>query len=192
MRSVSVGIYVFDQVEVLDFAGPFEIFSLAGELMATGGTAPFRVFTLSENVGMVTARNGLRIISDFGLDSAFEPDILIIPGGPGIQQQYENNAVVEWIGQRAGKAEVTASVCNGAFMLAKAGLLSGKQATTHWEAIDVLKRMYPDIVVRGDRRFVDQVDIVTAAGVSSGIDLSLHLVWSRSACTSEANGSNGC
>ncbi|MGE5397767.1 MAG: DJ-1/PfpI family protein [Chitinophagales bacterium] len=175
MESRMVGIMLYNDVEVLDFAGPFEVFSIAEP---QGGEAPpFKVVTISETGSLVSARNGLKIQPDYGIADAPGLDILIIPGGPGFYEiETRNQRVIDWIADQAGKLDMVASVCTGAFLLAKAGLLKGRKATTHWAHLERLASQYPDITVLRDIKFVDEGSIITSAGVSAGIDMSLYLV----------------
>ena len=174
----NIGIFLFDEVEVLDFAGPFEVFSTASRVALRrdpASNAPFRVFTIAEQAAIVKARGGLRVApsSDFNTHPAL--DLLIVPGGV-VTAELEKPNVIAWIARCAAQAEITASVCTGAFLLAKAGLLAGKQATTHWEDIADLRQMFPHVIVREQTRWVDEGAVVTSGGISAGIDMSLHLV----------------
>jgi transcriptional regulator GlxA family with amidase domain len=168
-----VAILVFEDVEILDFAGPFEVFAATNEL---NGAGIFRTFTVAESPGSIRARNGLKVVPDFTLDSAPPPHILVIPGGAGTRPLLRKAAVLEWIRQRARKAEVVASVCTGALVLAQAGLLHNLRATTHRENFAELAALAPNTDVVEDVRFTDNGQVLTAAGISAGIDLSLHLV----------------
>lgn len=169
------GILLFDEVEVLDFAGPFEVFSLT-EFPGTREKA-FSVETVSRHGELIKARNGLQVKPDYSFETAPSFDLLIVPGGYGAEEiEIHNAEVLKWIGEQAAKVEVLASVCTGAFLLAKAGLLEGKSATTHWMDLDRLAAEFPDVnVVRG-RKYVDEGRILTSGGISSGIGMSLHLV----------------
>jgi transcriptional regulator GlxA family with amidase domain len=167
-----VGILLFNQVEVLDFAGPFEVFSVTTGKQLTD--KPFFVYTVAQTKNPIQARNGLTVVPDYDFKSAPDFDILIIPGGYGAEEVEINNpTVLEWISRSAKKASITASVCTGAFLLAKAGLLNGKSATTHWMDIDRLKKEFPEIRVLEDKKFVDEESIMTSGGISAGIDMSL-------------------
>lgn len=168
-----VAILVFEEVEVLDFAGPFEVFAVANELH---GSDLFHTFTVAENPGSIRAHNGLKVVPDFTLESAPAPHLLVVPGGVGTRSLLRKPSVLEWIRQRARKAEIVASVCTGALVLARAGLLDGLDVTTHWENLDELRALAPLARVHGDRRFHDQGRILTAAGISAGLDMALHLV----------------
>jgi transcriptional regulator GlxA family with amidase domain len=165
-------------MEVLDFAGPFEVFATAARLRARqqpDAPALFEVVTVAEHMRTVRARGGLMVAPHFTIDSHPQTDILIIPGG-NIATELAKGAVIAWIADAAKSARITASVCSGAFFLAKAGLLDGREATTHWEDLEDLQSQNPQVLVRKDRRWIDTGSIVTSAGISSGIDMSLHLV----------------
>ncbi|SFU58596.1 DJ-1/PfpI family protein [Alicyclobacillus macrosporangiidus] len=174
-RSVTVGILLFDEVEVLDFAGPFEVFSVSQ--LPNGSVRPFLVSTVSENGQLIHARNGLKVQTDYGFGNAPEFDVLVIPGGPGARErEVHNPSVIEWIKGREARVSILASVCTGAFLLAKAGLLNGKKATTHWASLDRFAREFPGVTVRRDVRYVDEGRIITSGGISAGIDMALHIV----------------
>ena len=173
-----MGIYLFDEVEVLDFAGPFEVFSTASRVHARfqpDAMQPFEVFTLADTRRTIKARGGLLVEPHFEITKHPRLDILIIPGGV-VTAELEREEVINWIARTAQPSTVTASVCTGAFLLAKAGLLQNKEATTHWEDIEDLKRMFPDVIVEAGVRWVERGKVVTSAGISAGIDMSLHLV----------------
>ncbi|MEW5881380.1 MAG: DJ-1/PfpI family protein [Pseudomonadota bacterium] len=173
-----IGIFVFDRVEVLDFAGPYEVFTTATRVNGrlTGAGEPlFDVVTIAASTNPVTARAGLRVLPDFSVERHPRLDCLVVPGGV-VTDELEKSDVIEWIAAQATQAGLVASVCTGAFLLAKAGVLAGKSATTHWEDIDDLRSMFPALPVRTGVRWVDQGNVVTSAGISAGIDMSLHLV----------------
>lgn len=174
----TVGILLFNEVEVLDFAGPFEVFSLAEA--ANTSDKYFKVIIIAEHQALISARNGLKVIPDYSFDNHPAIDILVIPGGYGAEKVEINNPVViDWIISQAKLTKLTLSVCTGALLLAKAGLLAGKSATTHWMDLDDLES-YPNIEVIANTRFVDASDkmtnIVTSAGISAGIHASLYCV----------------
>ncbi len=169
----TVGIFIFNEVEVLDFAGPFEVFSKA----ENDGEKLFDVVTIGEDTALKTARNGLLVKPGHDFKDAPECDILIIPGGYGAEQiEIHNHRVISWINSQAEKVEILASVCTGALLLAKAGLLKGKKATTHWMDLSRLRDEFEDIEVIEGVKFVDQGNILTAGGISAGINLSFHIV----------------
>lgn len=174
----NVGIFLFDDVEVLDFTGPFEVFSTAARVAARGQpdvAPPFRVFTVAATRATIRARGGLRVEPDFAVGEHPPIDVLIVPGGV-VTAELTKREVIAWVASSAARAQLTASVCTGAFLLGKAGLLRGRCATTHWEDLDDLRRLAPDTVVVDAPRWVDAGDIVTSAGISAGIDMSLHVV----------------
>ena len=173
MKPRNVAILLFDDVEVLDFAGPFEVFAVASELH---DYALFRVFTVAASAGPIRARNGLSVLPDYPLESAPRPDVLIIPGGIGTRALMHNTAICGWIAATAGQAELTLSVCSGALLLAKAGLLAGLRATTHHQVLELLREVAPDTEVIAGERYVDNGQIITAAGISTAIDASLYVV----------------
>ncbi|KAA0560435.1 DJ-1/PfpI family protein [Bacillus sp. CH30_1T] len=175
MQQRTVGILLFNDVEVLDFAGPFEVFSVA--TLPNSNEKPFIVKTLSENGDLVTARNGLKVFPDFSFANHPSLDIVIIPGGYGAEQiEINNPSIIEWIKSQQSKTEFLTSVCTGALLLAKAGILDGRKATTHWMDIDRLKHEFPKVSVQRDVKFVDEGSIITSGGISAGINMSFHLI----------------
>jgi transcriptional regulator GlxA family with amidase domain len=169
----TVAILIFDDVEVLDFAGPFEVFSVTREL---AGNQLFNVHTVGLNPGTVRARNGLKVVPEHTLESVPQPHVLIIPGGQGTRALLHQSSVIDWIRRKTPKTELVASVCTGSLLLAKAGLLAGQPATTHYKCFDLLRELEPTALVREDLRFTDTERVLTGAGISAGIDLSLHIV----------------
>ena len=169
----SVGIFVFSQVEVMDFAGPYEVFSLADH---TTDRNTFKVFLVAQSAEQIEGRNGFTVVPQYTFDTCPELDILIIPGGPGTCVEEKVSKVLDWVRTKAESAELVLSVCTGARILAHSGLLDGLGATTHWNSLNELREMAPTTIVYDDRRFVDNGKIVTSAGVSAGIDMSLHIV----------------
>jgi len=175
----TIGIYLYDDVEVLDFAGPFEVFNTATRMHLRLNPYErgdrFKVLTISQMPGMITARAGLRVMPDSTLADHPPLDVLIIPGGIHMAEM-QKPAVLEWIQRVSEQTEITASVCTGAFLLGKARLLHGLIVTTHWEDIADLRALLPGSTVMDDVRWVDEGRIVTSAGISAGIDMALHLV----------------
>ena len=173
----SIGIYVFDEVEVLDFAGPFEVFSTATRVASRVSNAPppFSVTLVADRVREVRARGGLRVVPSAGFSDHPAFDVLLVPGGD-VSAELERTHVIAWIAELARRASLTASVCTGAFLLAKAGLLAGRRVTTHWEDAADLQRSFPELTVEKDVPWVDAGAVVTSAGISAGLDMSLHLV----------------
>ena len=175
---MNVGIFIFDDIEVLDLGGPFEVFSVATRVKARlehGSPPPFNVFTVSETTAPIHARGGLIITPTFSFTDHPPIDLLLIPGGI-VSAELKKENVIHWIATTAAKARITASVCTGSFLLAQAGLLDNKRATTHWADIDEMKSMFPNVTVEKDVRWIDQDTLITSAGISAGIDMSLHLV----------------
>lgn len=174
----TIGIFIFDNVEVLDFAGPYEVFTCAARVHAglTPGAVPlFKVLTIAQRELQLRARAGLVVCPDTAFRGAPAIDVLIVPGGV-VSAELENPEVIAWIGSMAERCELLASVCTGALLLAKAGLLDGKQATTHWEDVELFRELFPRVQVCPERRWIDHGNIVSSAGISAGIDMALHLV----------------
>ncbi len=172
-----VEILLFDDVEVLDFAGPLEVLSVAGR---RSGLEPFSVHTVSEDGAPIRCRNDLVVHPTHGFASApAMVDYLVVPGGFGTRGLMASDAHLDWVRKRAATAERTLSVCTGALVLGAAGLLDGIEATTHFQAMDELRRAAPGARVVEGCRWVDAGPIVTAAGVAAGIDASLHLIASE-------------
>jgi len=170
---VNIGIYLYDQAEILDFAGPFEVFATATRICED--RAPFNPFLIGATRDAVTARAGFRVVPAFGFDNHPAIDVLIVPGGVHIAEMGKPH-VIDWIRKQAQKASLVASVCTGAFLLAQAKVLEKHKATTHWEDIADLRRMFPHLDVVADVRWVDEGRVVTSGGISAGIDMSLYLV----------------
>jgi transcriptional regulator GlxA family with amidase domain len=176
----TVGILIFDDVEVLDFAGPFEVFSrtrtVAGaESRRSDDSAPFETFTVARTRDVVTAIGGLQVLPHRGWSDAPPIDILVVPGGFGTRALLHDEPTLTWIRDAAARARQVTSVCTGALLLAKIGLLRGKRATTHWAGLDLLATIDPTIHVQRERRVVHD-DVFTSAGVSAGIDMSFAVV----------------
>ena len=175
IQQKAIGILIFNEVEVLDFAGPFEVFSIA--MAEDKQSKLFCVKTIAETKKTISARNGLKVTPDYDFIDCPSLDILIIPGGYGAEEiEIHNHRLLSWIQQRAAYTPIVASVCTGAFLLAEAGLLNGKRATTHWMDIDRLEREYPKLSVQRNVKFVDEGSILTAGGISAGINLSFYLL----------------
>jgi transcriptional regulator GlxA family with amidase domain len=169
--SRDVAILIFEDVEVLDFCGPFEVFSVTGRAPEEN---PFNVYTVAEKSPILT-RGKLSVNPSYTLGQCPQPDILIVPGGSGTRQEMHNQSLIKWIRTCSEQAELVLSVCTGALLLAKAGLLEGLTATTHHGALDLLKVIAPNTTVQ-HKRFVDNGRIILAAGISAGIDMSLYVV----------------
>ncbi|HEX9320434.1 MAG TPA: DJ-1/PfpI family protein [Nitrososphaeraceae archaeon] len=175
---LTVGILIFHDVEVLDVAGPFEVFSVARlhEERRREESSPFRVLLVSESEGQVTGVGGLQFTPDVTILDCPDLDILIVPGGWGTLNEVKNETVLEWIADRSKNSKLTASVFTGSSLLGKAGLLDGREATTHWRAFDFLRQSAPLATVREDVLFTLKEPIFTSSGISLGIDLALRIV----------------
>jgi transcriptional regulator GlxA family with amidase domain len=176
----NVGILIFDGVEVLDFAGPFEVFSRTRlapglESRRSEETAPFNVFTVARSHTPVTATGDLVITPRHAFDDAPSIDLLVVPGGYGTRALLEDSRTLDWIRRAAASARKVTSVCTGSLLLARAGLLTGRTATTHWGALDLLASLDGGVTVDRDRRVVDD-GIISSAGVASGIDMAFYVV----------------
>ena len=178
MSRIKVAIFIFPGVEVLDFAGPYEVFTTASRVharMHPAAPQTFEVFTIAQDAQPIKAQAGLAVLADY--TSATHPpiDLLIVAGGV-VTEELNKPAIITWLAATAAQTQITASVCTGAFLLAKAGLLNRKRVTTHWEDIADLRHDFPALQVIDSARWVDAGEIVTSGGISAGIDMSLHLV----------------
>lgn len=175
--TTTVGILIFNQVEVLDFCGPFEVFSVAERPGEEGGEPRlFQALTIAENPGIVRTTGSLLVQPHHTLDNHPPLDLVVIPGGYGTRREQDNQVLRDWIGRQQAADVLLTSVCTGAFLLAGAGLLDNKRATTHWAAIEELRQLRPAVQVLEDARVVNEGRIVTSAGISAGIDMALHVV----------------
>ena len=169
----TLAILIFDDVEVLDFCGPFEVFSVANYF---DSTPAFRVLTVAEKPGPVAARNGLSVNPHVDLARCPSPDILLVPGGQGTRREIDNASLIKWIRDSAIRAELVLSVCTGALMLGRAGILDGLAATTHHKAFELLRQCAPKTEIRTNQRVVDNGRVICSAGIAAGIDISLLVV----------------
>ena len=175
----TVGILIFDDVEVLDFCGPFEVFSVARTAPVPPderGHPLFTALTIAERADPVRCVGGLVVVPAHTIDDHPPLDVLVVPGGQGTRREQTNRRVLDWVAAQAARTPLTTSVCTGAFLLAADGLLDGRRATTHWASLDWLREHHPAVDVRGDLRVVDEGSVITSAGVSAGIDMALHVV----------------
>ena len=173
-----VGILLFPSVEVLDFAGPFEVFSVTrlDDDKRRDEASPFETVLVAEEPGMVIATGGLRVVPNYTLDNCPPLDILLVPGGWGVRSEIENKVLMYWVAERGRDAEIVAGVCTGSMLLGKAGLLNGHTATTHWKSLDWMRQSFPGVTVVDDLHVVEDGEVVTSAGISAGIDLALRVV----------------
>ncbi|NWG02728.1 MAG: DJ-1/PfpI family protein [Syntrophaceae bacterium] len=180
MEKWNVGILIFKDVEVLDFAGPFEVFSrtrlvLGVESRRSEESAPFSVFTVAKEGTPVMTTGGLKVIPEFAFSNTPPIDLLVLPGGFGTRPLLADQETLDWIRQIATKAKKVTSVCTGSLLLAKCGLLENHRATTHWAVLDLLQSLDKSVKVERNRRVVDD-GIITSAGVASGIDMAFYVV----------------
>ena len=178
MDRKQVGILIFEEVEVLDFCGPFEVFSATrlNEEKRREDPSPFNVFLVAETKSLIVTAGGMQVLPDYNLNDCPSLDILIVPGGWGTRREMNNGLLLSWIAERAKKLETLASVCTGSLLLGKAGLLEGKRATTHWRSLDWMSEMFPGTRVEKGLHFVEDGNLLTSAGISAGMDMALKVV----------------
>jgi transcriptional regulator GlxA family with amidase domain len=170
---VRIAIVLFEDVEELDFAGPWEVF---GAWADDWPDDRVDVVSVAESKEPIRCANGLRVLADRTWQTLGHVDVLVYPGGIGTRPQLGVERIRARLRERAAAGTLITSVCTGSLVLADAGLLDGRPATTHWQSLELLRSLGEEIDVRPDERFVDDGDVVTAAGVSAGIDMALHLV----------------
>jgi len=171
----NLAILLFDDVEVLDFAGPFEVFAVSRD-RHDGQTSLFNVYTVAQSAGPVIARNGLSVNPTYTVENCPPPDILLVPGGRGTRAAIDNPDLIAWIQRVAEPAELVLSVCTGSLVLGRAGLLDGLAATTYHTEFDHLAELAPTATLKPGTRYVDNGRVITSAGVSAGIDMALYVV----------------
>jgi len=178
MDRKAVGILIFPDVEVLDFAGPFEVFSVTrlNEERRRSDTSPFHVFLLAETAEPVVTTGGMRVLPEFTIENCPPLEVLVLPGGWGTREQVNNTRMIQWIRDRAAQTKMVTSVCTGSFLLGAAGLLEGRHATTHWRSLDRMCDTFPGIKVERKLHVVEEGNIITSAGISAGIDMALRVV----------------
>jgi transcriptional regulator GlxA family with amidase domain len=178
----NVAIVLFDRIEILDFAGPYEVFSVCGAHGEHKGH--FNVYTVAEKAPVI-GRGGLSINPDYLFNDCPTPDIFLVPGGGGYtdkgvpfgsRKEMHNPVMLDWVKKQNETASLVLSVCTGALILGKAGILDGLAATTHWKAIDQLRDAAPNAKIIDDKRWVDNGRVILSAGVSAGIDMSLYVL----------------
>jgi len=166
----TVAFVLFEGVEELDFVGPWEVFTMAGMVVPGEVSA----FTVAEKSGLVKCAKGLQVVAEHDFESCPKADIVLVPGGNATRKEVNNEAMIAFLARMDGQAEYTTSVCTGALLLERAGVLEGLRATTHWSAIEILKKTGTETVENA--RFVDNGRVITSSGVSAGIDMALHVV----------------
>ena len=173
MITRNLAIFLFDDVEVLDFCGPFEVFSVTNEL---NDDIHLNVFTIAEQASPVLTRNGLSVNPRYTLADSPDLQMLLLPGGQGTRKVMNSAAVLSWLTAQYQNLELLLSVCTGSLILAKAGLLDGLAATTHHEVVELLRETAPKASIDTSKRFIDNGKIIVSAGISAGIDMSLYVV----------------
>jgi transcriptional regulator GlxA family with amidase domain len=173
-----VGIVIFDEIEVLDFCGPFEVFSTTrlNEERRREEASPFEVLLISQSGQRVETTGGMKVIPDVTFDHCPSLDILVVPGGWGTRKEMSNPAVLSFVRSRASEVQTLASVCTGALILGKAGLLDGLRATTHWRSLEMMQELFPNVTVDSKSHVVKAGKVITSAGISAGIDMALLVV----------------
>lgn len=175
-----IGILIFDGVEELDFVGPFEVFGMSNEVFGfEGKTAPDQIILISPDGQPIVGAKGMKVIPDSSVDEIDTLDVLLIPGGQGTRREMHNKPLLDWVKLIAEQATWVTSVCTGALLYAAAGLTHGKKITTHWAETNLLEETDNKAIVLRHRRYVRDGNLVTAAGVSAGIDMALWLTGQR-------------
>jgi transcriptional regulator GlxA family with amidase domain len=178
MNRKRVGILIFPDVEVLDFCGPFEVFSVTrlNEQLRREEPSPFEVLLVAERAGTVTTTGGMKVTPDHTLDTCPPLDVLVVPGGWGTRAEIGNARLLDWIRTRAAQVETLTSVCTGSMLLGRAGLLDGRHATTHWRSLQWMRDSFPAVTVEEKLHVVEDGHVLTSAGISAGIDMALRVV----------------
>lgn len=178
MERKRIGIVVFEDIEVLDFCGPFEVFAVTrlSEARRREEPSPFEVWLVAEKNAPVVTSGGMKVIPDHTFETCPRLDILVVPGGWGTRRELNNPVMLDWLRLRASEVETLTSVCTGAMLLGAAGLLDGHRATTHWRSLDWMRESFPAVTVEYDQHVVEDGPILTSAGIAAGIDLALKVV----------------
>ncbi|MBF0559197.1 MAG: DJ-1/PfpI family protein [Nitrospirae bacterium] len=178
MEKKRVGIVLFENIEVLDFCGPFEVLSATrlNEQRRWEESSPFEVLLVAEKNAPVVTTGGMKVIPDHTFESCPKLDILVVPGGWGTRKELKNPAMLNWLRTRASEVETMTAVCTGSMLLGFAGLLDGHRATTHWRALNWMRESFPSVTVEDDKHVVDDGALITSAGISAGIDMALKVV----------------
>ena len=174
-KRTTVGILIFDDVEVLDYCGPYEVFCSVrlDEEKRREEPSPFHVLLVAEKRDLIKTSGGMRVLPDVTTTECPPLDILLVPGGWGTRREISNEPLLAWIAERAKEVATLTSVCTGAMLLGKAGLLAGRHATTHWKSLGWMKESFPNVIVEERLHVVRDGNVVTSAGISAGIDLAL-------------------
>ncbi len=178
MTQKRVGIVIFNDIEVLDFCGPFEVFSATriDEAQRREAQSPFEVFLIAETLSNITTTGGMKVIPHFSFETCPKMDILVVPGGWGTRRELKNPVMLEWLRSKAAEVETLASVCTGSMLLGFAGLIDGLHATTHWKSLDWMRDSFPAVTVEYAQHVVEDGRLLTSAGISAGIDMALKVV----------------
>ena len=178
MTRKRVGIVLFNAVEVLDFCGPFEVFSATrlNEEKRREEPSPFEVFLVAETLSYITTTGGMKVIPQYSFENCPRLDILVVPGGWGTRKELNNIVILEWLRSRAAEVETLTSVCTGSMLLGFAGLIDGLHATTHWRSLDWMRDSFPEVIVEYEQHVVEDGRVLTSAGISAGIDMALKVV----------------
>jgi transcriptional regulator GlxA family with amidase domain len=178
MERKTVGIVLFDNIEVLDFCGPFEVFSATrlNEVKRREDPSPFDVRLVAAKGDPITTTGNMRVIPDHTFAGCPKLDILCVPGGWGTRKELNNPAMLDWLRTRAAEVELLTAVCTGSMLLGFAGLLDGHHATTHWRSLDWMRNSFPKVTVEYEQHVVEDGAVITSAGISAGIDMALKVV----------------
>jgi transcriptional regulator GlxA family with amidase domain len=178
MNRKRVGILIFPDVEVLDFCGPFEVFSVTrlNEELRRDEQSPFEVLLVAERPELVTTTGGMKVTPHHTIETCPPLDILVVPGGWGTRAEAKNTRLLDWIKARAKQVETLTSVCTGSMLLGEVGLLDGRHATTHWRSLQRMREAFPAVTVEEKQHVVEDGNVLTSAGISAGIDMALKVV----------------
>jgi transcriptional regulator GlxA family with amidase domain len=178
MERKRVGIVLFEDIEVLDFCGPFEVFCATrlNEDKRREEPSPFEVCLVAEYAGPVTTAGNMKVTPHYTFENCPALHILVVPGGWGTRKELKNPTMLEWLRERAGEVETLTSVCTGSMLLGFAGLLNGRHATTHWRSLNWMRDAFPEVTVEFQKHVVEDGNLVTSAGISAGIDMALMVV----------------
>lgn len=178
MTRKHIGIVLFNDIEVLDFCGPFEVFSATrlNEEKRRDEPSPFKVSLVAETLSDVTTTGGMKVIPQYSFENCPRIDILVVPGGWGTRRELNNPVMLTWLRTRATEVETLTSVCTGSMLLGFAGLIDGLHATTHWRSLDWMRESFPDVIVEYEQHVVSDGRVFTSAGISAGIDMALRVV----------------
>jgi transcriptional regulator GlxA family with amidase domain len=178
MERKSVAIVLFQDIEVLDFCGPFEVFATTrlNEAKRQDEPSPFEVLLVAEHPGPVTTSGGMTVMPHYTFENCPRLDILVVPGGWGTRQELNNPIMLAWLQARAQEVELLTAVCTGSMLLGFAGLLHGLHATTHWRSLDWMRAAFPSVTVEYQQHVVEDGRVLTSAGIAAGIDMALKVV----------------